>query len=183
MRRRLSRQFWGRPAPLVILGAIAVLILICACGAIYLGATIADFRAHTYKAVGPAMDPTIHDGQALTTQDYGTASPHRFDIVIFHPPIDPSARYVQRVIGLPGEVVEVRETAVIINGMPLAESYLAPHYGGNYGASYRDDKNLRLTLQKDQYYLMGDNRQDSVDSRDFGAVSRSAIMTQVVAIT
>jgi len=183
MKRYLSREFWGRPAPLAVLGAIAVLILMCACGAIYLGATIADFRAHTYKAVGPAMDPTIHDGQVLTTQDYGKASPHRFDIVLFHPPIDPSARYVQRIIGLPGEVVEVRETAVIINGKPLAESYLAPQYGGNYGARYRDSKNEHLTLQKDQYYVLGDNREVSIDSRNFGAVSRSAIMAQVVAIT
>jgi signal peptidase I len=183
MKRYVSRHFWDRPAPLAILGAIAVLILICACGATYLGATIADFRAHTFKVTGPAMDPTIHEGQVLTTQDYGKTNPHRFDIVVFHPPIDPSTQYVERIIGLPGEVVEVREMAVIINGKPLAESYLAPYYGGNYGARYRDSKNEHLTLQKDQYYLLGDNREVSIDSRNFGAVSRSAIMAQVVAIT
>ena len=177
VRRYLSRQFLCRPLPLVIIGAVAVLLLICASSVLYLGVTIANYRAHTVRAVGPSMEPTIHEGQLLTTQDYGKSAPQRFDIVIFHPPNDPSSLYFKRIIGLPGESVELTDTAVIVNGKPLAEPYIAPQRGGN-GASGI----TKLTLQKDQYYVLGDNRQDSLDSRDFGAVSRSAITAKVLEI-
>jgi len=178
MRRYFSRQFLCRPLPLAIIGSIVVLILICASGVIDLGVTIANYRPHTYKAFGPDMEPTIHDGQFLTTQDYGKSNPQRPDIVIFHPPSDPSSVQFKRIIGLPGESVELTETAVLINGKPLAEPYLAPQHTGN-GASGI----TKLTLKQDQYYVLGDNRQDSLDSRDFGAVSRSMIMAKVVAIS
>ncbi len=178
MRRYLSRQFLCRPLPLAIIGSIIVQILICASGVIFLGVTIANYRAHTYKAIGPGMEPTIHDGQFLTTQDYGKSNPQRRDIVIFHPPNDPSSVQFKRIIGLPGENVDVIYAAVLINGKPLAELYLGPQFAAN-GASGI----TKLTLQQDQYYVLGDNRQDSLDSRDFGAISRSMIMAKVVAIS
>ena len=178
MRRYVSRQFLCRPLPLAIIGSIVVLILICASGVIYLGVTIANYRAHTYKATGPGMQPTIQDGQFLTTQDYGKSNPQRSDIVIFHPPNDPSSVNFKRIIGLPGESVDVTYAAVLINGKPLAEPYLGPHFTVN-GASGITN----LTLKQDQYYVLGDNRQGSLDSRDFGAISRSMIMAKVVAIS
>jgi len=177
VRRCLSRQFWRRPLPLAIIGAIVVLVLICASSVIYLGVTIANYRAHTVRAFGPSMEPTIHGGQLLTTQDYGKSTPQRFDIVTFHPHTDPSALYLERIVGLPGESVDVMDTAVMINGKPLAEPYISPKYAGNGTGGVTN-----LTLQKDQYYVLGDNRQDSIDSRFFGAVSRSAIKAKVVAI-
>jgi signal peptidase I len=178
MRRYLSRQFLCRPLPLVIIGTISVLLIICVSGVIYLGVTAVNYRAHTYKAIGPSMEPTIHDGQFLTTQDYGKSTPQRFDIVIFHPPTDRSAVYFKRIIGLPGESVEVTDSVVLINGKPLAEPYIAPQYAGNGEGGV-----TQLTLQKDQYYVLGDNRQNSIDSRLFGAVSRSMITAKVVAIS
>jgi signal peptidase I len=169
-----------RPWPLAIIGAITVLILLCAAGVIYLGMTAVNLRAHTFKAVGPAMAPTIQDGKILTTQDYGKSPPQRFDIILFHPP-DPnrsSLLYCLRIIGLPGESVEVTDRAVMIDGKPLAEPYIAPQYAGNGEGGV-----TQLTLQKDQYYVLGDNRQASIDSRLFGAVSRSMIVAKVVAIS
>jgi signal peptidase I len=160
------------------MGAIAVLLLMCASGALYLGVTIGNYRAHTVRATGPGMEPTIHEGQFLTTQDYGSSAPKRFDIVIFHAPNDPSSLTFKRIIGLPGESVEVTATVVLINGKALAEPYLAPHSAGNGGGEV-----TKLTLQKDQYYVLGDNRQDSLDSRNFGAISRSMIVAKVVAIS
>jgi signal peptidase I len=182
VKRFLSWQFWRRPLPLTIAGLIALLMLICASGVIYLGVTAANYRAHTYRAVGPSMKPTIHDGQFLTTQDYGKSAPQRFDIVIFHPPNEPSSLYFKRIVGLPGESVELTETAVIINGKPLAEPYIAPQYAGN-GASDSNQANIKLTLRNDQYYMLGDNRQNSLDSRDFGAISRAAITAKVVSVS
>jgi len=174
----LSWQFWRRPLPLTIAGLIAFLVLMCASGVIYLGVTAANYRAHTLKAVGPSMEPAIHDGQFLTTQDYGKGNPQRFDIVVFHPPNEPSSLYFKRIIGLPGESVELTDAVVLINGKPLAEPYIAPQYAGN-----GSDGITKLTLQKDQYYVLGDNRQNSLDSRDFGAVSRSAITAKFVSIS
>jgi signal peptidase I len=178
MTRYLSRQFLCRPLPLAIIGAIVILVLICTSGVIYLGVTAATYRAHTYKATGPSMEPTIHDGQLLTTQDYGKSNPQRSDIVIFRPPTDPSSLYFKRIIGLPGESVEVTDAAALINGKPLAEPYLAPQFAGNGEGGV-----TKLTLEKDQYYVLGDNRQYSIDSRLFGAISRSAITAKVVAIS
>jgi signal peptidase I len=178
MTRCLSRQFLCRPLPLAIIGAVSILVLICASGVIYLGVTAVNYRAHTYKATGPAMEPTIHDGQLLTTQDYGKSTPQRSDIVIFHPHTDPSTLYFKRIIGLPGERVDVTDAAVLINGKPLQEPYLGPHFAGNGEGGV-----TQLTLEKDQYYVLGDNRQYSIDSRLFGAVSRSAITAKVVTIS
>jgi signal peptidase I len=178
MRQYFSRQFLCRPVPLAIIVAISVLLLTCAFGAIDLGLTLANYRTHTYRAVGPSMEPTIHAGQLLTTQDYGKNTPQRSDIVIFHPPTDRSAVYLQRIIGLPGESVDVTDAAVLINGKPLAEPYLGPHFAGNGEGGV-----TQLTLEKDQYYVLGDNRQYSIDSRLFGAISRSMITAKVVAIS
>jgi signal peptidase I len=167
-----------RPLPLAIIGAVSILLLICVSGVVYLGVTAVNYRAHTYKAIGPAMEPTIHDGQLLTTQDYGKHTPQRSDIIIFHPPTERTAVYFKRIIGLPGESVDVTDAAVLINGKPLTEPYLGPHFGGNGEGGV-----TQLTLGKDQYYVLGDNRQYSIDSRLFGAVSRSAITAKVVAIS
>lgn len=178
MRRYFSRQFLCRPLPLAIIGSIVILVLICASGVIYLGVTAVNYRAHTYKAIGPAMEPTIHDGQLLTTQDYGKSTPQRLDIVIFHPPTDRSAVYCKRIIGLPGERVDVTDAAVLINGKPLTEPYLGPHFAGNGEGGV-----TQLTLGKDQYYVLGDNRQYSIDSRLFGGITKSMITGKVVAIS
>ena len=178
MRRYISRQFLCRPVPLAIIGAVSILLVICASGVLYLGVTAANYRAHTYRATGPGMEPTIHDGQLLTTQDYDKSAAQRSDIVIFHPSTDPSTLYFKRIIGLPGESVDVTDAAVLINGKPLAESYLGPHFAGNGEGGV-----TQLTLGKDQYYVLGDNRQYSIDSRLFGAVSRVAITAKVVAIS
>jgi signal peptidase I len=167
-----------RPVPLAIIAAISVLLLTCVFGAIDLGLTVANYRPHLYRATGTGMEPTIHAGQFLTTQDYGKNPPQRADIIIFHLPTDRSALSFKRIIGLPGERVEVTDASVLINGTPLHEPYLGPHFTVN-GASGI----TTLTLKQDQYYVLGDNRQDSLDSRDFGAVSRSMITAKVVAIS
>jgi signal peptidase I len=178
MRQYCSRQFLCRPLPLAIIAAVSILLLICVSGVVYLGVTYANYRAHTYTAIGPSMEPTIREGQVLTTQDYGKTSPQRGDIVIFHPPTDRSAKYFKRIIGLPGERVDVTDAAVLINGKPLHEPYLGPHFAGNGEGGV-----TQLTLGKDQYYVLGDNRQYSIDSRLFGAVGRSAIVAKVVRIS
>lgn len=83
---------------------------------------------------------------------------------------------MKRIVGLPGEAVEVKEGRVFVDGQPLEEPYLPLHihtYSPNSGA-------LAVRLLKDQYYVMGDNRPTSEDSRSYGPLSRSQIVGLLV---
>ncbi len=128
------------------------------------------------------MEPTIRDGQALLIQDYGSARPQRGDIIIFHPPsvsqVALPDRLCKRVIAIPGDTIGITDTAVIVNGRPLVESYVA-----SQNADYSTESQYaHLTLQTGQYYVLGDNRRDSIDSRFFGPIDRSSIEGKVVSI-
>ena len=93
----------------------------------------------------------------------------RGDVIVFWYPNDPDKSYVKRIVGLPNETVEVRNGKVIINGQELNESYLDPQYN-TLGQS------LAPTLVKDHYYfVMGDNRDNSSDSRSWGLVPEKYI--------
>jgi len=82
--------------------------------------------------------------------------PDRGDVVIFPYPDNPEVIYVKRVIGLPGETVEIKNGAVYINGMPIAESYLKEEMRGEYGP---------YVVPEGCYFMLGDNRNSSQDSR------------------
>src|SRR5258708_31976253 len=111
-------------------------------------------------------------------------NPKRQQVIIFKPPFAPDTPdYVKRVIGLPGEVIDVREGAVWINGKRLTESYTR-------GLSERPDpsllkgnfKGLPFTVPKDCYFVMGDNRDTSLDSRFVGCVPLTDIIATPVMI-
>ena len=110
--------------------------------------------------------------------------PKRQQVVIFKPPFAPDTPdYVKRVIGLPGETVDIREGAVWINGRRLTESYTR-------GRSERPDPSMLManfrgvpfTVPKDCYFVMGDNRENSLDSRFWGCVPRNDIIGTPVMI-
>lgn len=89
---------------------------------------------------------------------YKTKDPERFDIIIFKYPDDESQLFIKRLIGLPGETVEIRDGKVYIDGAeePLDDSFVAEIPTGNYGP---------YTVPEDSYFMLGDNRQNSRDSR------------------
>lgn len=128
---------------------------------------------------GASMEPSFFDKEYLIIDElsYRFNTIERGDIVVFHYPRDPQQFFIKRVIGLPGEEVVVRENVVtIINqdypeGLTLTEPYLAEgtHTTGN----------LRVSLDKDQYYVLGDNRGASLDSRGFGPIERDVIVGKV----
>ena len=97
--------------------------------------------------------------------------PERGDVVVFHAPVQPPRDFVKRVIGLPGETVELRSGVTYINGFRLEEPYLP---GGSLTGS--EDA---VTLEDKQYYVMGDNRSSSHDSRDWGPVTLDDIVGKV----
>ncbi|MDQ3547395.1 MAG: signal peptidase I [Chloroflexota bacterium] len=98
--------------------------------------------------------------------------PNRGDIVVLHPPVDNGKPYIKRVIGLPGERLSIHDGAVYINGNRLEEDYLngvATTWSGSIGQE-------EITIPDDQVFVMGDNRNNSTDSRIFGPIEIDEII-------
>lgn len=119
---------------------------------------------------GHSMEPTLHDHQRLliSRMAYGGFSePQRGDIVVFHA-WDSSEDYIKRVIGEPGDSIEIRDSRVLVNGVAVEEPYLdGDNASGNQGS---------LVLGTDEYFVMGDNRGNSSDSRLHGPLKRERIV-------
>lgn len=119
---------------------------------------------------GPSMNDTLHDGDILLLDKYDNKY-ERFEIVVFN---YNGERLIKRVIGLPGEVVSYKNNKLYINGNEIED---------DYGLGYTEDfelKDLNLTkIPDNEYLLMGDNRNDSLDSRYFGTISKDKILGSV----
>lgn len=124
-----------------------------------------------FRILGDSMLPTLETGQFVLVErvTYRFSEPRRGDIVVFEYPRAPQEDFVKRVIGLPGETVEIQGGSVYINGNPLVEPYVA----GQQTLSYRP---IRITLGADEYFVMGDNRAASSDSRTWGPLPRRNII-------
>jgi len=120
---------------------------------------------------GPSMQPTYHTGQRLFVTRYFFSDPGRGDVVVFHPPTASSDDYIKRVIGGPGDRVVVRDGLVTVNGQVLEESYLGDGIQTLCSGRFCD-----VTLGPDQYYVMGDNRPNSSDSRAWGPIDGDTIV-------
>jgi len=138
---------------------------------------INKFWVSLFITDGASMEPNIHDKELvlLNVSKYSKAEPKRGDVVVVRYPGDPDNRkYVKRVIGLPGEKLEIKNGLVYINNKLLEEYYIA------LDVSTEPDKNVQLEPNK--YYLMGDNRPFSNDSRYFGSVEKRFIVGQATTI-
>lgn len=120
---------------------------------------------------GASMEPNFNDGEYLIVDElsYRFKNPQRGEVVVFRYPANPKEFYIKRLIALPGETVQINDGKVFIfnneftNGKVLEEKYL-PENLKTYG-------NLKIILSVDEFFLMGDNREYSYDSRRFGPVS------------
>lgn len=134
------------------------------------------FIAQPFVVSGASMDPTFHDGDYLIVDQLSK----RFDnleresVVIFKYPKDPSKFFIKRVIGLPGETIEIRNGVITIISNDLPEGLVLDE-------PYVDDKNrksdnLTIVLNPDEYFVLGDNRIGSLDSRSWGPVNEKLIV-------
>jgi signal peptidase I len=121
------------------------------------------------EVLGPSMQPTFHQGQRIFITKYLVGNPAHGDVVVFKPPVQSPDDYIKRVIGVPGDHVVVRNGKVSVNDQTLTESYAHGQVTA-CGGQYCD-----VTLGPDQYYVMGDNRANSADSRFWGPVNGSSI--------
>jgi len=123
---------------------------------------------------GFSMNPTLQNGEYVLVSklSYKLGTPQRGDIIVFRFPLDPSQELIKRVVGLPGETVSVRQNQVLINGIPLEEPYIAqePLYSGEW------------TVQDGQLFVLGDNRNDSKDSHQWGLLPMENVIGKALII-
>jgi signal peptidase I len=115
-----------------------------------------------FRIEGYSMEPTLHQDQFLIVNKFvyrWIHPPQRGDIVVFEYPQAPDRDFIKRVIGLPGEKVEVRQGRVYINDKPLEESYIASPPAYSWGPR---------VVSEDEYFVLGDNRNNSSDSHTWG---------------
>ncbi len=175
LEQRLQEQF-GQIGGSMIFFVLEVVQIVVISAAIII--PIRYFLIQPFYVKGASMEPNFYDHEYLIIDElsYRFRTPERGEIVVFRYPRDPSQFFIKRVVGLPGETIEVTNGNVIIyteehpNGIVLEENYI-------------DDEQttgkIRTTLGATEYYLLGDNRDESLDSRSFGPVSVSGIIGRV----
>jgi signal peptidase I len=135
-------------------------------GAVVLAAIIQAFIIRPFIVSGSSMDPIIKNGQYLIVDEvsYHLKTPQRGDVIVFKAPPEPTKYYIKRVIGLPGDTVKILDGKVTIvnaahpGGFTLSEPYLT-HLSTDTGT---------YVVPQDSYFVMGDNRSGSYDSRSWG---------------
>jgi signal peptidase I len=136
---------------------------------------IITFLYQPVRVEGTSMLPRLEDRDRLFINKfvYHFTAIDRGDVVVFHYPRDPEKSYIKRIIALPGDRFRVEHGRVFVNGNPVPEPYVPPEY--------RDNRSVdEMTLPPDEYFVMGDHRSISSDSRDFGPVDRSLIYGKAI---
>lgn len=128
------------------------------------------FFVKPFYVKGASMEPSFYDNEYLVIDEisYRFKEPLRGEIVVFKYPRDPKQFFIKRIIGLPGETVQVTGNEVFINGEKIDEPYLTP------GTETKGE--IVMTLQSDEFFVLGDNRGFSLDSRSFGPLNRDYIV-------
>ncbi len=119
---------------------------------------------------GASMEPSFFNGEYILTNKvlYKLREPRRGDVIIFKSPSNPEIDYIKRIIGLPGDTVSLKDNTIHVNGVAVDEPYLRPAtaiFGGSYLA-----ENEEVIVPEGEYFVLGDNRPHSADSREFGPV-------------
>lgn len=128
-----------------------------------------------HKIKGASMEPNFPDGEFLLTDKvtYRLEEPKRGDVIVFKAPVAEGEEFIKRIIGLPGENVSVKDSKVYINDKELEEPYLSstvPTY-----SNYFLPEGATVAVPQNEYFVLGDNRPHSSDSRAWGFVSKNKI--------
>jgi signal peptidase I len=131
-----------------------------------------NFATGRFRIEGSSMEPSMHPNQYVLVDkvSYKLGNPKRGDVVVFNYPLATERDFIKRVIGLPGETVTIQGGVVSINGQPLQEPYIsqAPDYENSW------------TLGPDQFFVLGDNRNSSLDSHSWGPLDRHYLIGRAV---
>jgi signal peptidase I len=131
------------------------------------------FAVQNFNIEGHSMEPSLHDQELILVDKwtYLFRTPAHGDVIVFIAPPQPSQDYIKRVIGVPGDVITVHNTTVIVDGVALKETYVDPK---NQGNMFRPITNM--VVPPNDYFVLGDNRAGSSDSRDWGFVPKQNII-------
>ena len=127
------------------------------------------FLVQNFRIEGHSMEPNLHDGQFLIVDkvSYRLGEVARGDIIVFHAPPIPAKDFIKRVIGLPGDLVEIRSGLVLVDDKPLLEPYVP--YPGSRSWGPR-------VVQAGELFVLGDNRPSSNDSRQWGMLPMGEVV-------
>lgn len=141
---------------------------------IALTSIVVQYVGQRTQVCGASMEPTLHDGDNLIVDklSYRFNEPERYDIIVFPYKYEENTYYIKRIIGLPGEAVQIVDGVVEINGKVLGENY------GNEIMEYSGIATEKIILGPDEYFVLGDNRNHSSDSRDrsVGVLTRDQLL-------
>jgi len=155
--------FRGKRLALLITACLVLMIFV----RFVLPVATVVYIAQPVRVEGHAMEPALNHGDRIfVIKRMGELK--RGDIVIFLYPHDQSKSYLKRIIGLPGETIEIEAGRVLINGSQIEEPYLDPKYASH-------DTTVPVQIPAQHYFVMGDNRRNSSDSRYWGTVPRELI--------
>jgi signal peptidase I len=129
------------------------------------------FLVQPHRVKGESMSPNFEDGELLLTEkvSYRFGDVKRGDVIVFQAPVGRNVDFIKRVIGLPGEVVLIKGGSIYLNGQKLNETYINLQTQGDE----------EIKLGQNEYFVFGDNRGASSDSRVFGAIKKDSIRGRV----
>jgi len=133
------------------------------------------FAAQSFRVDGASMEPGLHTDEYVLVNKvaYLFHEPQRGDVIVFHYPLDTTKDFIKRIIGVPGDTVKTTSDTVSVNGQVLNEPYISTPF--NY------DSNT-WKLGAGEFFVMGDHRDNSLDSRTWGPLNRSYIVGKAVAV-
>lgn len=140
-------------------------------------------RSKIYQIPSQSMEPTLLPGDHVIVHQvaYQAAEPQQGDVVVYRYPDENGKRFLHRVIGLPGDQIAIREQVVYVNGEALSEPYTR-HSDRSSMAGHVRDHLPPITVPLETYFLMGDNREESLDSRFLGPISKEHLLGRVLFI-
>ena len=131
------------------------------------------FAVQNYRVDGQSMEPSLHDQEYILVDKaaYLFHPPERGDVIVFQYPLDPQVDYIKRIIAIPGDTISIVGQRVTVDGVTLKEPYINKDDPFNPFRSFTN-----LVVRQGDYYVMGDNRGNSSDSREWGFVPRQNII-------
>ncbi len=139
-------------------------------------AVVYIFLFQPHQVDGKSMEPNFHNSEYILTDkiSYRLSTPKRGDVVVFHSPQDANVDFIKRIMGVPGDIISLKDGYFYLNGEMLAEEYINDPGKVAPGRFLREDASVEVPLG--QYFVMGDNRLHSSDSREWGFVTRQGIV-------
>lgn len=140
------------------------------------------FLIQPFYVKGASMEPNFHDSEYLIIDElsYRFQAPTRGQVIVFRYPKNPQEYFIKRVIALPGESVQIKDGGVYIFNENNPEGWRLPEEYINEEIKTFSNGDEKITVSPDEYFVLGDNRTSSKDSRSFGAVNKSFIIGKVL---